>query len=91
MINNYEAQRPGTTKRRRLADGSYTHICTPGRRQEAEKGFLICGYPGIGKTWFLTYLLTERLLLGLPTIFQIGNSSTSSCLHFLFDEKGVRR
>jgi len=91
MINGFEAQRTGATKRRRLEDGSYTYINTPERRQKAEKGYLICGQPGIGKTWFLTYLLTERLLLGLPTIFQIGSSSTTSCLQFLFTEEGVRR
>jgi len=47
------------------------------------KMILILGQPGIGKTWFLSYVLARRLLVGKPTIFQAHET------HYLISEKGV--
>jgi hypothetical protein len=56
-----------------------------------EKYNLIIGQPGIGKTWFLSYILVHRLLLGKRTILQVSAklAEKSTGLHFLFDADGV--
>jgi hypothetical protein len=59
-----------------------------------KKIILILGQPGIGKTWFLTYVLVRRLLEGKPTIFQLADfdgASNTSATHYLIDGYGIRR
>jgi hypothetical protein len=60
-----------------------------------EKIILILGHPGIGKTWFLTYVLVRRLLEGKTTIFQFGENFGGdrgfiAATHYLIDGNGVR-
>ena len=43
------------------------------------------GQPGIGKTWFLSFVLVDRLLRGEVTILQYGEDSDA----LLFDGTGV--
>jgi hypothetical protein len=57
---------------------------------------LILGQPGIGKTWFLSYVLVRRLLEGKPTIFQVakhlGNPlEFTEATHYLINANGVHR
>jgi hypothetical protein len=61
------------------------------RPTQHEKYNLIIGQPGIGKTWFLSYILVHRLLLGKRTILQVSSklAEKSEGLHFLFDAEGV--
>ncbi|KAA8900248.1 hypothetical protein FN846DRAFT_959161, partial [Sphaerosporella brunnea] len=54
-----------------------------------DKAVIISGNPGIGKTWFLSYVLVERLLNALPTIVQYA-ATESEAGHILFDKHGVR-
>jgi hypothetical protein len=66
-----------------------------GRIPNREKIILILGQPGIGKTWFLSYVLVRRLLEGKPIIFQVasnrgGNSRLNAVTHYLIDGNGVR-
>jgi hypothetical protein len=58
-----------------------------------KKIILILGQPGIGKTWFLTYVLVRRLLEGKPTIFQLAqfDSANPNPTHYLVDRNGVRQ
>jgi len=59
-----------------------------------KKFILILGQPGIGKTWFLSYVLVRRLLEGKPTVFQLAkfdSASKSNSTHCLLDENGVRQ
>jgi len=60
-----------------------------------KKIILIVGQPGIGKTWFLSYVLMRRLLEGKPTIFQAGRNSGgdggfTAAAHYFIDMHGVR-
>jgi len=55
---------------------------------------LILGQPGIGKTWFLSYVLVRRLLEGKPTIFQVANHLSNpvgftEATHYLINGNGV--
>jgi len=55
---------------------------------------LILGQPGIGKTWFLSYVLVRRLLERKPTIFQaVGYANddvtVTAAIHYLTSAKGV--
>jgi hypothetical protein len=55
---------------------------------------LILGQPGIGKTWFLSYVLVRRLLEGKPTIYQVakhlGNPvDFTEATHYLINGNGV--
>ena len=57
---------------------------------------LILGQQGIGKTWFLSYVLVRRLLEGKPTIFQDcttlgGDSVFTAATDYLIDGNGVRK
>jgi len=59
-----------------------------------EKIILILGQPGIGKAWFLSYVLVRRLE-GKPTIFQVaenfgGDRGYTTATHYLIDGNGVR-
>jgi hypothetical protein len=59
-----------------------------------KKIILILGQPGIGKTWFLSYVLVRRLLEGKPTIFQLADFDSANCVnatHYLIDGNGVRQ
>jgi len=61
---------------------------------DKEKIILILGQPGIGKTWFLSYVLVRRLLEGKPTIFQVGKNRGSdgrhtAAAHYLINGNGV--
>jgi hypothetical protein len=63
---------------------------------DTQKIILILGQPGIGKTWFLSYVLVRRLLEGQPTIFQVADNfrGDSGCIdgtHYLIDGNGVRQ
>jgi len=63
---------------------------------DSEKIILILGQPGIGKTWFLSYVLVRRLLEGKPTIFQDGenfgpDSRFAAVGHYLINENGVHQ
>jgi hypothetical protein len=66
-----------------------------GRIPDRQKVILILGQPGIGKTWFLSYVLVRRLLEGKPIIFQVasnlgGDSRLNAATHYLIDGNGVR-
>jgi hypothetical protein len=66
-----------------------------GRIPAREKAILILGQPGIGKTWFLSYVLVRRRLEGKPIIFQVGSylggdSRLNAVTHYLIDGHGVR-
>jgi hypothetical protein len=55
---------------------------------------LILGQPGIGKTWFLSYVLVRRLLEGKPTIFQVPKrldraGDFAEATHYLLNGDGV--
>ena len=52
------------------------------------RGSIITGQPGIGKAFFGSFLLVQRLLCELPTVLQHG---TPKCgiFHFIFSEGGV--
>ena len=57
---------------------------------------LILGQPGIGKTWFLSYVLVRRLLEGKRTIFQegenpSGDSMFTTAAHYLINGNGVSK
>jgi hypothetical protein len=59
-----------------------------------KKFSLILGQPGIGKTWFLTYVLVQRLFEGKPTIFQVAKSwgisdDFTEATHYLINGNGV--
>jgi hypothetical protein len=58
-----------------------------------DKICLILGQPGIGKTWFLSYVLVRRLLEGKPTIFQVNGDAVDfvDATHYLIDENGVNQ
>jgi hypothetical protein len=63
---------------------------------DRQKIIQILGQPGIGKTWFLSYVLVRRLLEGKPTIFQVadnfrGDNGFADATHYLIDADGVRR
>jgi len=49
-----------------------------------ERNIIISGHPGIGKSWFLTFLLVYRIMLGLPTIWQ-----TDKLTYHKFTTKGL--
>lgn len=57
-------------------------------RLKGEKGIVISGQPGIGKTCFLAYAWIERMLAGKPTILQIGGASNH--INVMFDKGAVR-
>jgi hypothetical protein len=72
------------------------HIQVPEPIPNRKKISLILGQPGIGKTWFLTYVLVRRLLEGKPTIFQVakhfdGDVNFSDATHYLINENGVHQ
>jgi len=52
------------------------------------RGIIITGQPGIGKTYFGSLLLVERLLRELPTVLQLGTPE-SGIFHLIFSEGGV--
>jgi len=63
---------------------------------DSKKTILILGQPGIGKTWFLSYVLVRRLLEGKPTIFQNGegfgaDSRFDEVTHYLINENGAHQ
>lgn len=58
-------------------------------RHDIHSAAVIAGHPGIGKTWFLSYVLARRLCAGLPTVVQAGEL-TPNPQHLLFDGNGVR-
>ncbi|KAK0239187.1 hypothetical protein EDD85DRAFT_1022578 [Armillaria nabsnona] len=51
----------------------------------ADRAYVVTGHPGIGKSLFIYYLLILRLISGLPTALQIGQTNS---FHF-FDSSGV--
>ena len=53
------------------------------RHSRLTKGFIVTGQPGIGKTWFLSLVLADRLLRGEVKILQYGEDAS------LFDKTGV--
>jgi hypothetical protein len=58
-----------------------------------DRVIIVSGHPGIGKTWFLSYILVERLLRSLPTIVQYAPTDPERVIgasHILFDEHGTR-
>jgi len=62
----------------------------------SDRIILILGQPGIGKTWFLSYVLVRRLLEGKPTIFQEGENSGgdsvfTAAAHYLINGNGVSK
>jgi hypothetical protein len=74
-----------------------THTCriatSTAIRGKMDRAIIITGHPGIGKTWFLSYVLVERLLRFLPTIVQYGPTDPEHVIgasHILFDEHGTR-
>jgi hypothetical protein len=61
-------------------------------RLPTDRAVIFTGHPGIGKTWFLSYILVERLLKGQPTIVQYASNDpeeSTPCL-ILFDECAPR-
>jgi hypothetical protein len=56
-------------------------------RSKTDKGFIVSGHPGIGKTWFLTALLVHRLLRGEKAVLQLA--VRGEYMHLLFDKAGV--
>jgi len=58
------------------------------KRQQDKYAFIITRHPGIGKTFFLSLVLVDRLLRSEPTILQVG--SAGAVQHLLFDTAGVR-
>jgi hypothetical protein len=72
------------------------HLRVPERIPDRKKITLILGQPGIGKTWFLTYVLVRRILEGKPTIFQVANpfrgaGDLTDETHYLINGNGVRQ
>jgi hypothetical protein len=53
-------------------------------RSRRHKVFIVTGQPGIGKTWFMSLVLVDRLMRGEVTILQDGMKDA-----FVFDETGV--
>ena len=58
------------------------------RERKRSRGFIITGQPGIGKTYFGSLLLVERLLRGLPTVLQLGTPEGDTS-HLIFSDGGV--
>ncbi|KAG8891282.1 hypothetical protein FRB99_003729 [Tulasnella sp. 403] len=54
-------------------------------RSDPRSGVIVSGYPGIGKTLFLYYVLYQRLVDCKPTLFQ-----AKPAVFYLFDKSGVR-
>jgi hypothetical protein len=93
MLCRYEDERPGRMKRKIGADGNFVMVAYKQMRALSEKAVIFTGQPGIGKSWFLAYILVERLLKGQPTILQVLNpdvKAINQAKHYLFDNSGVR-
>ncbi|KAA8895755.1 hypothetical protein FN846DRAFT_911413 [Sphaerosporella brunnea] len=63
------------------------------RHNVLDRAAIITGHPGIGKTWFLSFVLVQRLLNGLQTVFQYApEDSENKCgvCHILFDRRGAK-
>jgi hypothetical protein len=58
------------------------------KRPRTHSSIILTGNPGIGKTWFQSAILVERLLAGIPTVLQMDNTLTNDEL-LLFDHRGV--
>ncbi|KAA8895004.1 hypothetical protein FN846DRAFT_912250, partial [Sphaerosporella brunnea] len=58
------------------------------RRNVLDRAAIITGHPGIGKTWFLSFVLVHRLLNGQKTVFQYENKC--GVCHILFDGRGAK-
>jgi hypothetical protein len=58
------------------------------KRQRTHSSIILTGNPGIGKTWFQSAILVERLLAGFPTVLQMDNTPTNE-EYLLFDHRGV--
>jgi hypothetical protein len=58
-------------------------------RLNTDRAVIMTGHPGIGKKWFLSYVLVERLLKSMPTIVQYSWDEIDAT-HILFDENGAR-
>ena len=70
------------------------HLDEHRRIPNRKKIILILGQPGIGKTWFLSYVLVRRLLEGKPTLFQAGEDfggdrGFGAGNNYLIDKDGV--
>jgi hypothetical protein len=75
-------------------EGRLNHVRDAELIPDQKKFILILGQPGIGKTWFLTYVLVRRLLEGMPTIFQVakrsdGDGGVTGATHYLINGNGV--
>jgi hypothetical protein len=66
MLCRYEYERPGRMKRKIGADGNFVMVAYKQMRALSESAVIFTGQPGIGKSWFLAYILVERLLKGQP-------------------------
>jgi hypothetical protein len=55
-------------------------------RSLKDKGHILCGQPGIGKTLFLSYVLTRRLLSGQRTVMRFPGADED----IIFEEGGPR-
>jgi hypothetical protein len=91
-----ERTRIGERKCAKTADGEYCYVSDRSCRRNRDKVRIISGQPGIGKTWFLSYLLVRRLLGGKPTILQVserleGSADLCEAVHYLLDDHGVRQ
>ncbi|KAA8914385.1 hypothetical protein FN846DRAFT_915770 [Sphaerosporella brunnea] len=63
------------------------------RRNVLDRAAIITGHPGIGKTWFLSFVLVQRLLNGQKTVVQYApEDSENKCggCHILFDGRGAK-
>jgi DNA replication protein DnaC len=64
MLCRFENKRHGRRGRVTGPDGNFIAVRRKQIRADREKAMVFTGQPGIGKSWFLAYVLVERLLKG---------------------------
>ena len=72
------------TKRQQSGEVSIEYKDNPNSRTNAYRAVIMTGQPGIGKTWFLSYVLVERLLRAEATVLQVAAN-----VHILLDQSGI--
>jgi hypothetical protein len=66
----------------------YTGKVERSQRERTHSSIILTGNPGIGKTWFQSAILVDRLLAGFPTVLQT-NEGLEGERFLLFDQRGV--
>jgi hypothetical protein len=72
----------------------FIEVSDNGTRWDEDKAVIICGHPGIGKTYFISYMLVRRLLGGKTTILQLNTTDDEAAIkaqYFLFSNDGITR